>query len=554
MYTDSSELWNGVKFFLNQNDLYNLSTIKRFNESFANSALYRTIRITKHPVIRTDKCYFDCGCTYIGGYRSLKKTNIQNDMFLYDKLERLVESPHINLIKELYIETDVFSMRKEGMHILRRLLNKVIALGEIEILDIQDRELFEEYYPQICQLPKLKYMLVKDMQGLSCINSKPNLSMLSWAISSQIGTIDGVTKEVLANQISKLDLRIESGADLANVLHDFVNQNILFPNVIELKFNQAHCSDSPFKAQMEPTSYPLGHCFLLKFIIKMEIEFCCWNEDCSCTDKIFESIEEDLHSLKHLSLSKLTPIKKGSHYPEERWDYSVGRFLVNIPNVSQQLKGLTILHDPPLDGIADDTVEGNYRRRRTIYENVLPTLKSLEKLVIPNMLQAIAPYEIIACDLIWNGCVCPHCSIYLPLIDEYLMSHQYYSDSSKKFLDVIPSTFFGFVGHFLSSRFSNRSHWNLNLLENPPAMLYWDFHETDRIRHFNDYNCAFDELLFDALEVCVTHFFNSYMDHIIKWLPNLKVSMFSGIYYVIQDDTNTVTDLRERTYKIIYND
>lgn len=84
--------------FLNQNDLLNLSLVSRkVHDVVAIPSLYNNIHITKNPVLRTNKWLLEGGKTYVSGYRSVLKTGDKNDIFVYDRVERLLEASHLKL-------------------------------------------------------------------------------------------------------------------------------------------------------------------------------------------------------------------------------------------------------------------------------------------------------------------------------------------------------------------------------------------------------------------------------------------------------------------------
>lgn len=146
---------------------------------------------------------------------------------------------------------------------------------------------------------------------------------------------------------------------------------------------------------------------------------------------------------------------------DEKWDLVVNKFILNLPNVSKDLRLLSIRHDPPLNGKGIDTVDGNLLRRKKLYEKVLPKLTSLETIIAPTVLQSITSYEMYACDLLWNGCKCAFCSKYLPLFDKYIMNHQYFSTPDARYLDIIPIVFAAYTGKSLAKRFDPQKNWDL---------------------------------------------------------------------------------------------
>lgn len=122
--------------FLNQNDLLNLSLVSRkVHDVVAIPSLYNNIHITKNPVLRTNKWLLEGGKTYVSGYRSVLKTGDKNDIFVYDRVERLLEASHLKLIKQITIDNDIFHHREEGLQLLQRLVNEIADLNVIEILD-----------------------------------------------------------------------------------------------------------------------------------------------------------------------------------------------------------------------------------------------------------------------------------------------------------------------------------------------------------------------------------------------------------------------------------
>ena len=144
-----TNVWLNVGRYLNQNDLASLSLVsKRFHTAIARPLLYKRVRITREPIIRSDKWWLDCGTTYISGYRSVKKTSSQNDLYLWDRIERFLEcsSESLELVRDLIIDDNLFEDSEEGYILLKELIKKMVGIGLLEKLEIKDLELFNTFY------------------------------------------------------------------------------------------------------------------------------------------------------------------------------------------------------------------------------------------------------------------------------------------------------------------------------------------------------------------------------------------------------------------------
>ncbi|CCK72128.1 Roy1p KNAG_0J00450 [Huiozyma naganishii CBS 8797] len=541
---------NHVGFFLNQNDMVNLSLVSRkFHNSFAIDQLYAKLRITEHPILRAERSYLDCGITYLSGYRSAIKSHNQNDMFLYDKIELLLESGHIGKIKEFIIEENVFHDVKEGRILLGKLVARIIDIGDVERLELRDNELLRVFYEKILQLQHLKHIDIFDFNLLGSITAMHNVSELKLVANEAPIPCNGSLfgDDLLAALETKIEQLIISVNDYAfstyRLFQFLESESVKFSKLTALKLDLVHAPfDFSHDAHEMIVNY-MSKYMQLEKLSNLEITFCCPFEDCTCHEDFLLDLAPHLKSLKQLGLIEKALMNKGHHYAVEDWDLAMCNFLLNIPNVGEKLKVLALKHDPPLNGIAEDTVDGNYKRRRKLFDNVLPRLYSLEKLIIPRMLQSISPYEILVCDLLWNGCTCDFCKTYLPVFDQYLMNHQYYPEDKGRFTDMIPPVFLGYVGEILARRTdTNRVEWELDTLRLAPENQLWDFHGFENIQHFQEYECHFNENFFPMLATCISHFFNGYMYHIVQYLPKLRLALLSGVYYSVDSMDNPIPE------------
>lgn len=299
----------------------------------------------------------------------------------------------------------------------------------------------------------------------------------------------------------------------------------------KLAFNHVHGLHDYNTVLRNLTTTFIEECVDLASLEELEMAIGCEEKNCDCLDTFLDDLAPKLTRLKKLSVQEKTFHR--DHYLSEKWDVNINRFLLNL---GSDLKFLSIRHNPPRDGKLENNVEGNYVRRRKLYEKVLPTLKSLEILACPTLLQTCACYEILVSDLLWNGCECDYCKEVLELFDAYLMNHQYYDEEDADFRDVIAPRLFGIAGVELLSRLKIKS--DLDVLKFGPGETHWDFHGYESINHFNDYDCMFDESFFEPLAVCVSHFYKGYLEFFEKSLPNLKTVILSGSFFTIDSKRN----------------
>ncbi|CAD6639411.1 CEI_1a_G0042580.mRNA.1.CDS.1 [Saccharomyces cerevisiae] len=537
-------VFSHASLFLNQNDLLSLSlTSKKMHDMIAIPRLYSNIHITKNPVLRTNKWFLDGGKTYVSGYRSVLKTGDKNDIFLYDRIERLLETSHLRCIKQLTIDEDLFHNRKEGLQLLQRLVNEITDLDVIESLDIKDPTLFELCSAKYYRLSSLKKRVIYGETGFDGIKLWQNFKSLKWQLPESLDLQNVIIPEVgvmLMKQLNGGELEIKDEAySSLRVFEYFDSLNLRFKNLRRLKLNHVHKQGDGSATSMRLSSRAFKDVVNLSNLKALELEFSCEVDDCECDDDFLQDITGNLVSLTSLGFIEKTFTKKGYHYMDEKWDLVVNKFILNLPNVSKDLRLLSIRHDPPLNGKGIDTVDGNLLRRKKLYEKVLPKLTSLETIIAPTVLQSITSYEMYACDLLWNGCKCAFCSKYLPLFDKYIMNHQYFSTPDARYLDIIPIVFAAYTGKSLAKRFDPQKNWDLDLLQYAPEDTTWNFHGFERIHHFASYECYFDESSFEPLATIISHFFYPYMNYLIKILPNLRQTMLSGIYFSVSPELHT---------------
>lgn len=530
--------------FLNQNDVLSLAqTSRSIHDQLAIEQLYRNVIITKDPVCRSDAWFLDGDKSYLSGYRALKKSADQNDLFLYDRIERFIESPHLKYVKTLVIQDRVFADSETGNLLLRQLLDKIISLDVIEDLEIRDKTLFDEFYDEILNLSHLTKIKILDLKSLEKTKSLSSLETLEWVCDSREIShlqLSPKVKEMLSVSLRKAELIIDHANCSSLPLFSYLqSQGVKCHSLRSLKFNHLHEVNSHDKHIQEQDIAHLEEVVNLGKLEQLELGLSCEDIGCGCIDEFLMELAPHLTSLNKLGLIERTIVETSDHKVKEDWDITICKFILHIPHVGSNLKELSVRHQTPLNGLSDDSVHGNYFRRRTLYETVLPKLKALQTLMAPTMLQSLSAYEVIVCDLLWNGCQCNYCKKVLPIFDQYIMNHQYYSKESGRYMDVIPTVFFAYAGHFLTHNFLGQSSWDLSTFNFPPSSRAWNLHGYEALHHFENYECLFDESTFGPLAVVITHFFDEYMDSLVQMLPNLRRALFSGIYYAVDSDSHT---------------
>lgn len=535
--------------FLNQNDLLTLALVsKELHDGFAINELYRRIRITRDPVLRNEVWYLDGGRTYLSGYRAVKKTADQNDLFLYDRIERLLNSSHLHLIEELVVDADLFADREFCLPVLKKLLDRLISLNKLKNLEIRDPELFQEYYSNTLEFSNLDKITIADAASITSLGNASKLTNLKWVLLSseaELGSLDSSTRQKFSNQLQEVELIADEVKFCSlNLFHYLQREGLRLHALKSLKFNYTHNVDGYNGSFVEDPINLISSVVDLGKLEKLELGISCEYDDCDCIDTFVDGLAPKLTSLRELSLIEKTTTELATHEMKERWDIVLCRFIIHLPFVERNLKSLSIRHATPLNGLSENSLPGNYIRRRTLYETVLPKLNSLQKLIAPTILQCLSAYEYLMCDLLWNGCECHSCQRILPIFDQYLMNHQYYLTNECRYTDVIPTVFFAYAGDFLMKRFSNQTDWDLDILSVAPLERFWNLHGYEDLRDFEDYECLFDETSSPFLALVISHFFNGYMDHLVQILPSLKTAVLSGLYYTVDDS---------HTYKSVYD-
>jgi len=519
-----STVISNVLAFVPQTDVVSLASCCQKLYDASVEKLYKRICIRQDPVYQTDTWYIHCSWTTVSGYRSLHKREDQNDYIIYLKLDNLIQSlqkhKYASMVKEVVILDKVFNY-DENVEYLNQLINTLKKNAtNIEVLEVPDLLSGAPLIPSLIKTATDDIEKVKDFDQLTSLTIKLH-SNSEEIIPKTLPSLENIEELVLVDEesASLRILKILSEAGLPKL------------KVKRLIFNHVHGLHDYNTILRSLTIKFIENCVDLNELKELEMAIGCEEKGCLCLDTFLDDLAPKLKNVKRLSVQEKTFHR--DHYLSEKWDVNINRFLLNIPS---GLKFLSIRHNPPRDGKLENNVEGNYIRRRKLYEKVIPTLTSLETLVCPTFLQTCSCYEILVSDLLWNGCECKYCTEVLDLFDAYLMNHQYYDEEDADFRDMIAPRLFGIAGVELMKRLPNKS--DLDTLKFGPGETSWDFHGYESINHFNDYDCMFDESFFGPLAVCVSHFYKGYLEFFVQNLPNLKTVVLSGIFFTIDSSKN----------------
>jgi hypothetical protein len=494
--------------------------------------LYRRIYVRSNPSLKTPLWFLDCNKTEIAGLISIAKRSDQNDYLIYLKILVLMDNlpKYGHLVKELIIFDDVFTEKSGTDH-----LNDLVDSMEKHCPNLERLHIYDEKVKSFNR-DSLKNMITDDLQKLDDVQPIESLTLTLHRYSEELELPDLEKFQMLRELI----IEDEESASL-RILKKLSDAGISKLQLRRFVFNHVHGLHDYNTVLRELTTKFIENCIDLSQLQEMEMTIGCQEKDCRCICEFLDELAPKLHSLTKVAFREMTFHR--DHYITEEWDVDVGRFLINVPS---KIKYLAIHHNPPMDGKLLNGLEGNYFRRRKLYENIVPKLKELETFVSPTFLQSTACYEILPSDLLWNGCECEFCSKFLPLYDKYLMDHAYYDTDDADFKDMISPRLFGLFGTELSKRL--QYNHDLDALSIPPSSTTWGFHGYQYISCFSDVDdCDFNKLLFEPLVVCVSHFMLEPVKFLKSQMPRLKTVALSGVYFTIfEDNIHCVYDTEDR--------
>lgn len=216
-------------------------------------------------------------------------------------------------------------------------------------------------------------------------------------------------------------------------------------------------------------------------------------------------------------------------------------FAANVKRFNK-LTYICVDYNPPLDGDIRDDFEGNYLKRIEVLIafvkviNQMPTPKI--NLVFPNYLSMISCYDQQMSNVMWNGCKCPYCEVYLEKIDNFVNYHKYFDSKQEYWKDLNNVIAFNSFGQYFNKRYTNCNNWDYL---GPVKYEHWDFHHNKfspiqfqcfnlQTVYDNEYNdekdvffdansksqpCEYTQL-FPFVNICIIHFLQDIVNQLVS--------------------------------------
>ncbi|CUM45087.1 uncharacterized protein AC631_05079 [Debaryomyces fabryi] len=579
------EIVEDILFFLPQQELINLSLTNFQFYQPCMKKLYQKITIRKDPILKQNKDnkrgidFTDSTQTVIYGFSKITKE--ENHFKLINaRLQSLISSTSINAKLNDYIEeiTIFDSFDKTINESLIKLITTLVNSG-LKRLIITNPALRNQVNTIILKegFQKLESVIIDKVNQLNCITNFPKIKEL--LISFQEDTQED-------RQLSELEVNqqlIKSLKQLESISVSTDNKSyksfIKVLNYINDKI-AFQLSLSTFTLNYYHDDIPLIERFIKSSIINWKtiksLQLAIGCDDVKCNQECLSKLSLPVYLLKKIAFVQNTEKVIDTHKYNEIWDIKVVGILQEVD--TKTLKYISIRHKPCENGVFLDGMEGNYLQRVKLYTQTLPTAIESNRatLVLPNFMKSLSCYEQVMNNLLWNGCKCEHCAVYLGDLDEYLMCHKYYNFKLHQFKDIISSNLFVTISEWLSRRLhGNDILSDLDYLKYPFKKNTWNFHDNlfsipfkcldhknyeeheyddeEEVDIFHDAlsefePCKFNDHLFRPVGKCVSHFINDLIIQIV----DLNRGNAEDIELDKYNDLNDGTGI-EKFRKIILN-
>lgn len=284
-------------------------------------------------------------------------------------------------------------------------------------------------------------------------------------------------------------------------------------------------------------------------------------------DDILTTLEPlvNLTKLRKLAIVQSNLYK---HETNELIDIKVLKFLNFHDEEFTNLSYLMISYNPPHNGIIDDGVEGNYLRKLSILTILTKILNNFRlnkiNVILPNFLMVLSCYEQAMNNMMWNGCKCSYCEVYLNKLDEFINYHKYFDGKEDYWKDLNNSIVLNTLSHYYQDRYLIKNNWdymasgtlqikNWNFHNNYCSPIQFqcsvlqnvfqsDYNEKDQEVFFDSYQqfheCEYFDL-FPAIAKCLTHYLQD-INHQLINLNRGDAESFQLALNTLNDGSETV--------------
>lgn len=248
----------------------------------------------------------------------------------------------------------------------------------------------------------------------------------------------------------------------------------------------------------------------------------------------------NLRQIRKLVINQIPPYE---HDVNEKIDVNIYKWLVFNADEFQNLNYFAILYNTPRKGEIKDDFDGNYLKKVEILTAIVQTINKFNlpvNVVLPNYLEILTCYEQRMNHIMWNGCKCDHCSVYLDKLDHFIHFHKYFDDKMNYWKDLTNPIVLNNLAQYFSTRYLNTNSfdymtdiqltdWNLHSNSFAPIEFQCFYSQTVYESEYNeDGDVWYDALsdpkdcgcskLFLQLNICMIH----YLQDIVRKIVSLN--------------------------------
>ncbi|ODQ81975.1 hypothetical protein BABINDRAFT_165480 [Babjeviella inositovora NRRL Y-12698] len=520
-----------VAFLPQQSKLHLAQTSFRFYK-LSTKHLYRSLSFQEHVILQDPTGFADSLATGISGFQNVLMSAEFDEKLMTVRQNILANSVTLN--PELLAHIQVVRVSKlyaagSDAHASIVAFLEVVAAGpNLRNVQIVDQTLLAQVNPLLQQSALIEAVTVLNDPLVPVQVSHVNLNLAR------------DSPDIAARLLPSL--RRATGiafGENTSYIHTLKALSASGPLTLSRLTINLHHGFNGFNDELRTEVHAFLNALDFAKLARLELRLGCeYAYECECMTEYLDTLAPKLTALTHVSISEKAMYK--DHKFSEKWDMAVLRFLIQIP---APIRYLSIRHYTPVDGNIKDGLDGNYIRRRVLYENALPKLASLETLVAPTFMQSCACYEVLMSDLLWNGCQCPFCEKIQSLLDDFIIHHQYYDVEDGDFRDVITPRFFAAAGDAMSKRLV-RQVSDLELVSTPPCVARWGFHGYSDITCGEDFECDFNQSAFAPLVIVLSHFMEAYIKFLMGSNLRLREVVLSGVYFELGTERNGTRKFR----------